>query len=233
MKFNKFIVGIIVCSTPLMAYSCNKYLKIKNENISLNQEKKDKTISKEELDKGLSNYVANKSPLYVKDILIVNKEYSVPNNLANGLNEDVLKQFESMKLDALKDGLELNIRSGFRSNEYQTELYNTYVEVDGEEKASTYSAKPGHSEHETGLAIDITSEITDRSIGDWFTETPQAKWLYENAWKYGFILRYPKGKESITGYKYESWHYRYVGTEHSKNFNQNNLTLEEYVGLVN
>ena len=110
---------------------------------------------------------------------------------------------------------------------YIKQLYNTYVRRDGEENANRYSAMPGYSEHQTGLAIDITNERTNRSIGSWFNDTPQASWLYENAYKYGFILRYPEGKEDITKYSYEPWHIRYVGNIASYIYN-NNLTLEEY-----
>ena len=138
-----------------------------------------------------------------------------------------------MKSDVKKERIIINIRSWFRSYETQETLYNNYIARDGLEKASRYSAKPGYSEHQTGLAIDITTEDTTTSIGDWFNDTKQAEWLYNNAYKYGFILRYPKGKEHITGYKYESWHYRYVGIEHSKNFAMNDLTLEEYLKVVN
>lgn len=178
------------------------------------------------------NYIEGEQPLVIDGILVVNKEFGIPKNFASGLTEETLKAFEEMKNDAQKDGLTLNIRSGFRDNATQEMLFNNYVQRDGLEKANTYSAKPGHSEHETGLAIDISNGDYQTSIGDWFNDTEQSKWLYENAYKYGFILRYPEGKEDITGYKYESWHYRYVGVEHSKNFAMNNLTLEEYLKIV-
>lgn len=179
-----------------------------------------------------SIYKKGETPLVIDGILVVNKTFDLPKNYTSGLNPSVLNAFKRMQSDAEKEGVILNIRSGFRSNQDQENLFNNYVKRDGLEKASRYSAKPGHSEHETGLAIDITDEYNDKSIGDWFNETKQAKWLYENAYKYGFILRYPEGKEDITGYKYESWHYRYVGTKHSKSFAMNNLTLEEYLKIV-
>ena len=185
------------------------------------------------LEEARENYVEGEKPLYIKDILVVNKEFGIPKDFASKLSDEVVDAFKQMQNDAKEEGIILNIRSGFRSYDTQEMLYNNYVKRDGIEKASRYSAKPGFSEHQTGLAIDITTEDTVTSIGDWFTDTPQAKWLYENAHNYGFILRYPQGKEDITGYKYESWHYRYVGTEHSKHFAMNDLTLEEYLQIVN
>ena len=127
-----------------------------------------------------------------------------------------------MQADAKALGLNIPLVSGYRSYETQENLYNKYVKKDGEKKANTYSAKPGESEHQTGLAFDIGS--VDRS----FANTIEAKWLAENAYLYGFIIRYPKDKEEITGYNYEPWHLRYVGQELAKYLKKNNLTLEEY-----
>lgn len=200
------------------------------EMVELKEAEEDKA-KKEKVAEALLNYKEGEYPLYIDGIVLVNKEYAIPEDFATGLDSELLEQFEIMKSDAKKDGLDINIRSGFRTTETQRMLYDNYVKRDGVEKASRYSALPGHSEHQTGLAIDISNGDYVTSIGDWFNETPQAKWLYENAHKYGFILRYPQGKEDITGYKYESWHYRYVGTEHSQYFNQNNLTLEEYLNI--
>jgi LAS superfamily LD-carboxypeptidase LdcB len=130
-----------------------------------------------------------------------------------------------MIADAYADGITLWICSGYRSYSYQSKLYNNYVYTDGKAAADTYSARPGHSEHQTGLAADINS--ADES----FAGTPEAKWLAANCWKYGFIIRYPKGKESITGYIYEPWHIRYLGKENAKLVYESGLTLEEYLGI--
>ena len=184
-----------------------------------------------ENNKDVSEYVEGKKPLYIDGIVIVNKDYKLPKNYKSPREQEALNAFEKMKKDASKEGIALNIRSGYRSYNTQISLFNRYAQNDGREVANTYSAKPGNSEHQTGLALDITNRNTNLAPGSWFDNTPEAKWLYENAYKYGFILRYPEGKEHITGYIYESWHYRYVGVEHSENFNMNNLTLEEYVGL--
>lgn len=229
MDKNKLLILCALTTVPCLT-GCEKE-EIKDEITQEEIIEQEKAKQEEKIKEALSLYKEGETPLYIDGILVVNKDYRLPENFTNELNAEVLEQFEVMKADAKKEGLDINIRSGFRSTETQTMLYNNYVQRDGVEKANRYSAKPGHSEHETGLAIDISNGDYTTSIGDWFNDTPQAKWLYENAHKYGFILRYPEGKEDITGYKYESWHYRYVGVEHSQYFNQNNLTLEEYLGL--
>ena len=162
------------------------------------------------------------------------KDY-VPNNLTQTkeyakslmrLNIEAYEQFRKMAADAYKeDSFKLRIVSAYRSYHYQEKLYNNYLKYDSQDKVDTYSARPGHSEHQTGLAADINY------AGDWFNTTPEARWLAANSWKYGFIIRYPAGKESITGYKYESWHVRYLGEELAKLVYNSGLTLEEYLGI--
>lgn len=236
----KVLIGLgILMSTTLSGCSKKEKTNTTTEEISkdlnldnnYDTENTDKHDISSNLEMARNNYIEGEKPLYIDGILVVNKEFGLPRNFASGLNSEVIEAFNEMKKDAKEEGIIINIRSGFRDTDTQEALFNSYAQRDGIEKANRYSAKPGHSEHETGLTIDITDEHNNRSIGDWFNETEQAKWLYENAHKYGFILRYPEGKEDITGYKYESWHYRYVGVEHSQYFNQNNLTLEEYLGL--
>lgn len=190
-----------------------------------------KTESGETKVHDVSEYIEGKKPLYIDGIVVVNKDYCLPKDYISTKEKEALEAFETMRRDAMKEGITLNIRSGYRSYKTQVDLFNRYADKDGLETANTYSAKPGHSEHQTGLAFDITNKNTNLAPGSWFDNTKEAKWLYKNAHDYGFILRYPKGKEHITGYIYESWHYRYIGTEHSKYFNMNNLTLEEYLGL--
>ena len=132
-----------------------------------------------------------------------------------------------MKEDAKNNNINIYVISGFRSYERQNTLYNNYVNRDGKEKADTYSARPGHSEHQSGLAADINS------LSQSFENTNEGKWLNENCYKYGFIIRYPKGKEDITGYIFEPWHIRYVGYElSSKLYNNGNwITMEEYFNI--
>lgn len=132
------------------------------------------------------------------------------------------KNFKEMSNDAKKDGIKIYNVSGYRSYNTQKNLYNGYVSRNGQKKADTFSARAGTSEHQTGLATDVNL------VSDSFANTKQYQWLIKNSYKYGFILRYPKGKEFITGYKYEPWHYRYVGKDVAKVIYEKNITYEEY-----
>ena len=141
------------------------------------------------------------------------------------LNKEAAKYFRQMVDAAKKDGIKLYSVSAYRSYSTQTNLYNRYVREDGKKKADTYSARPGHSEHNLGLAVDINCASSSRH----FENTKEYKWLKENSFKYGFIERYPKGKEFITGYKYEPWHFRYLGEEVATKVYNLNVTYEEYL----
>ncbi|MCI9974994.1 M15 family metallopeptidase [Clostridioides difficile] len=179
----------------------------------------------------LSKYRKGVNVLSINNIIVANKEYSLPKEYSPQESSEAKDAFYKMNKDAQKSGLNLKAFSTYRSYEYQDKLFKSYAKEHGEKEANRFSAKPGESEHQTGLAFDIGGNDQSSWANQKFNNTKEAKWLYENAYKYGFILRYPKGKENITGYMYESWHYRYVGTEHSKNFAMNDLTLEEYLHL--
>lgn len=174
---------------------------------------------------------------YVDGVVIANKTYSLPSNFApnnlvtiNGYIKvvDYVKDaFLSLSSDAKAIGLNIYASSGYRSYSNQKYIYENYVSMDGKENADRYSARAGYSEHQTGLAIDVnTIDMT-------FDNTSESVWLRENAYKYGFIIRYPKGKEEITGYMYEPWHIRYVGKELSNKLYKDGsyITLEEYYGI--
>ena len=163
---------------------------------------------------------------YVNGVLIANKTYALPENYNPGVDKTAQAAFNEMQAAAAKDGRQLTICSGFRSYTTQKGLYDRYCARDGKAAADRYSARPGHSEHQTGLAFDINRASSA------FTSTPEAKWLSENCWKYGFIIRYPEGKENITGYMYESWHIRYLGKDLAKKVYDSGLTLEEYLGIT-
>lgn len=163
---------------------------------------------------------------YVDGVMIVNKSYSLPSSHApGGLTSETQAAFNKMKAAAAKDGISLWNASGYRSYWYQSTLYWNYVSRDGQAAADRYSARPGHSEHQTGLALDINNPSSS------FNGTKEAKWIAAHCAEYGFILRYPKGKESVTGYMYESWHVRYVGKELAKKITDSGLTMEEYYGI--
>lgn len=172
------------------------------------------------------------SPTYIKGILIANKKYPLPSDFAPGESVEARTAFEEMVTEAKKSGISLTAFSTYRSFDYQTTLYNRYVARDGKEAADRYSARPGYSEHQTGLAFDIgevgqETHWASASFGD----TAAGKWVGENAHRFGFILRYPLGKEDKTGYMHESWHFRYVGIELATDIYQRNITLEEYLGI--
>ena len=162
-------------------------------------------------------------PNYVPENLEeIDSKYSVP---GKQLVNVARISFEFLAKKAEEEGYNIRAVSTYRSYSYQTDLYNNYVTQDGVEEADKYSARAGFSEHQTGLAVDVDNRETDFNN---FENTKEFHWMIENAHKYGFILRYPKEKEFITGYMYEPWHFRYVGVEIATYIYQNNLTYEEY-----
>lgn len=141
--------------------------------------------------------------------------------------------YKKMVDAANKDDVTLTLESGYRSYESQDKLYRYYSDLQQQAELDSYSAKPGYSEHQTGLAVDVggTSNPTC-NVRACFADTPEAAWLMENAHKHGFIIRYPQGKQDITGYKYEPWHLRYTGIYLATQMKNKNLsTLEEYFKL--
>ena len=173
-------------------------------------------------------YVAPVEPeiTYINGILIANKTYPLPSTYNPGVDPVANTALQKMFAAAKTDGLDLFVRSGFRSYATQKNLYNNYVARDGKAEADRYSARPGHSEHQTGLGFDINKANSS------FEGTPEAIWLAENCHKYGFIIRYPKGKEHITGYIYEPWHVRYLGVDNATDVYNSGLCLEEYLGIT-
>ena len=171
-----------------------------------------------------------KNETYINGILVVNKTYGLPDdyNEGGGLTAQTKSAFAEMKKAAAEEGIDLRIVSGYRSFEYQKELYNSYMNRPNQtqEDVEKYSARPGYSEHQTGLAIDVNN------ASDSFLGTPEQKWLEQNCVKYGFIIRYPQNKEDKTGYKYEPWHIRYLGKETAQKVYESGLCLEEYLGIT-
>lgn len=160
---------------------------------------------------------------YVPDNLeTVSSEYSSGKRL---LVKEAKEAFEKMASAAKEEGYIIRAMSAYRSYQYQQSLYQKYVDQDGKEKADTYSARPGFSEHQTGLVADVDNRKLAYTS---FHNTKEYDWMKNNAHKYGWIERYPKGKEHITGYTYESWHYRYVGVEIATYIHEHNITFDEY-----
>ena len=163
---------------------------------------------------------------YIDGILVVNKTYPLPNTYAPGWETEATAPLWEMISAAKAEGIHLWMTSGYRSYYDQEYIYNGYVARDGQAEADTYSARPGHSEHQTGLAYDLNDLASN------FGETPEGKWVAENCHKYGFIVRYPKEKEAITGYIYEPWHIRYLGVEKATEVYESGLCLEEFLGIT-
>lgn len=183
---------------------------------------------------GAKGYEGNETlpqePTVIKDILMASKQYPLPSDYAPGESAEAREAFNEMAAAAKLDGFSLVAFSTYRSFERQQELYERYVSNDGQEEADRYSARPGHSEHQTGLAFDIGEENFEEHFARVsFGETEAGKWLAENAHNYGFILRYPEGKEKLTGYMYEPWHFRYLGKETSQEILESGLTVEEFI----
>lgn len=145
------------------------------------------------------------------------------------INKEVLDSFREMADEALKLGYDIDIMSGYRDYLYQDKVYSKLLKEKGFAYTFRSVAKAGSSEHQTGLSIDICVYQENRCyIEHEIEEMDEGKWIRDNCYKYGFILRYPKGKEDITGYNYEPWHYRYVGNI-AKDLYFSGLTLEEYL----
>lgn len=181
-----------------------------------------------------------KTDISKKELMLVNKFNYLDENYApddivkvsmqfaygdNEIKKEVYEKFRSMYNDAKKEGLYLIITSSYRDYNFQKELWDSYANQKGDEWADSVSARAGYSEHQTGYTLDIVTYKANMSS---FEKTDEFKWLQDNAYKYGFILRYPKDKEDITGYSYESWHYRYVGKDVATKIKKLGITFDEY-----
>ena len=162
---------------------------------------------------------------YVDGIMIANKTFPLPSSYDPGVRQEASDALAKMQKAAAADGINLFVISGYRSYSYQESVYASWVSIDGKAQADRYSARPGFSEHQSGYAFDLNSCESS------FADTPEAKWLEAYCAEYGFIIRYPKGKESVTGYIWEPWHVRYIGVEKAKAVTASGLTLEEYYGF--
>ena len=161
------------------------------------------------------NYVPN-------DLELININYACKDKY---LRHEARINFEKLASFAKKEGYNIVAVSTYRSYDYQEKIYNNYVQKKGFYYADMASARAGHSEHQTGLAVDVSDLSLDY---DNFESTKEFNWMKDNAHKFGFILRYPKASFHITGFKYEPWHYRYVGIDIATYIYKNDITLEEY-----
>lgn len=216
---NKFLYLILLCSMIFIVIPKNTVVEAKNVSPT-------EYIDGQKLPSKVS---------VVNGIPIVNKQNPVPKNYGgyDKLKGEADKQLTSLIAGAKKSKYSLESFSGYRTIEYQKNLYDKYVKANGKEKADQFSARPNYSEHHLGLAFDIKdSTIKTSEFGEEAEKSESIKWLHDNMYKYGFILRYTEGNEKKTGYIAEFWHIRYVGKEHAKAMKDAKINvLEEYLGM--
>lgn len=185
-------------------------------------------IQKSDTSKGnliiVNKYYQLDNDYYYGELVTMDKAYD--NKNGSKLNKEAYAAFQKLVDAGEKEGYHIRNNSAYRSYNTQSGLYNNYKNSNGLTWADKWSARPGHSEHQTGLALDVGVK-NEYSLGK-FESSPEFTWMKNNAHLYGFILRYPKGKEYITGYGYEPWHYRYVGVDVATYIYENNITYEEY-----
>lgn len=232
---NRYIIEIIKKEKYFICNNLQKYINY----LSLNNLHVKDVISIVNSESYRNYYTNIKETDYSKDILILinkynylNKDY-IPSDLeqisqvynkgTNSMMRHIAKiHFEEMCENAKKEGIIIYNMSAYRDYNKQEKIYNGYLLNYGYDVVDKFSARPGHSEHQSGLATDINT------INKTFINTKEYKWLQNNAYKYGFIERYPKDSEKITGYEYEPWHYRYVGMEIAKSIKEEGITFDEY-----
>jgi LAS superfamily LD-carboxypeptidase LdcB len=242
VKLKKVLTAILIllCFATL---GCNQYKKIApSENKQVQTDKKTSLTDISLVD----GKPTVKNP--TDTLVLINKERNLPSdwspddliipNVSFPFKEDTpVKYLRKAAAEALEDlfeqakseNINLCAISGYRSFETQQRIYNNEVKLYGQEQASKAVAFPGQSEHQTGLAMDVSSPSMNYTLRESFGDSVEGKWLKEHAKDYGFIIRYPKDKEDITGYSYEPWHIRYVGEEVASSIMNNNITLEEYM----
>ena len=202
---------------------------VRDINIHLNYEFYEKTYKANiSLDTAIlvNKYYYLESDYIPDDLVNISQTYSWGENGSQKTRQVVYDAFIDMWNAANKEGYYLMVNSSFRNYQDQESVYNAYKNTSGETYANSIATKPGFSEHQTGLALDIFSKSNTNK--NTFKDTPEAKWLKENAYKYGFILRYPEEFEEVTGITFEPWHYRYVGKDIAKYIYENNITFDEY-----
>ena len=247
MRTKIILIGLGILTLILGVYFImQKYYKEENELQVIKETKPDKADDYDDRILTSKGYeITNVDDAYYVDgYLIVNKTYSIantwlPSNPQNEitsatqickdcLDKEAWEAWSRMKADATSLGLNIYIASAYRSYSYQSGLYNGYISKYGNKEADTFSARPGHSEHHTALAFDLNSVTTA------FAATSEGKWVNNNAYLYGFIIRYPENKNHETGYMYEPWHLRFVGLKLAKDLYNNGdwLSMEYYFGIT-
>ncbi|APF27550.1 MULTISPECIES: D-alanyl-D-alanine carboxypeptidase family protein [Clostridium] len=242
-----FIISIVIilCTIQILSNKYNRSIESKRAQ-AVSENNKQQTIKKKE-----TNSKNNKQQISKQSLVLVNRdnkldESYLPNDLIvpnirflgnrnfqiRRLRRVASEALENLFQEAKNENIILLGVSGYRSYNYQVNVYNNSIYRNGQQHADKYVAHPGTSEHQTGLAMDVVStEYTN--LDENFVNTRAYKWLKENCYKYGFIIRYPKEKENITGYNFEPWHIRYVGIEEATEIMNKGITLEEYLQASN
>lgn len=246
LKKSLSIAFLCICTPSIFLGCSTAYISTKSNLLNNNQPNTDSFfLSDENITYNNSNkseipvinskfsILVNKSNNLDKDYIPDTKIPNIPYATNSSVRYDIVESVENLFKDAKKEGLDLILVSGYRSYDLQASIYNNNLKNKGEAWTSQFSAKPGQSEHQTGLALDISSVSQGGGLYQSFGNTEEGKWLEENCAKYGFILRFLDRKEDITGYTYEPWHFRYVGVEVAEYIMKNNLTFEEYLKLIN
>ena len=174
-------------------------------------------------------------PEYVpSDLVVPNVPFSfAEDHPKKQMRQEAAEALENLFAAAAKDGIHLVAVSGFRSYERQEAIFQRNASQMGEAEANRVRARPGESEHQTGLAMDVSAASVDYRLTEEFGSTEEGRWLQNNAARFGFIIRYPKEKEHVTGYQYEPWHLRYVGSSAAQTIANKALTLEEFLSQGN
>lgn len=236
-------IGIIMIALCIFTWGYSVYSQVESEEaIKISQEKETEEIliteEEKEYDR-IQKLIENDKD---DTTILVNKEIALepgykPKDLVSTnvqktkaeifLRSDVSLALEEMLNAAKEDNIDLYLLSGYRSSANQEVLYNWSLKTYGQDYADKYRAKPNHSEHQTGLAVDLTCKSVDKKLSKRFADTLEGKWLEKNAHKYGFILRYKEGREADTGYAFEPWHFRYIGIDIATYIYENDLILED------
>ncbi|MCG3400573.1 M15 family metallopeptidase [Staphylococcus massiliensis] len=203
-----------------------------NDTSTNNEEPKDVETS-DKAQQPKHRKVVKDGKTYIDGILVANKEIGLPSDFVPGEDPEAQIAINKMIADANREGIQLYKVSGFRSYQTQVQLFNNYKARDGEEAANKYSSKPGHSEHQTGLTYDVGEVGSPHNLYQSFGQTRAGLWVKKHASRYGFIIRYQKGKEDETGYQYEPWHLRYLGQDKARDVKDSGKSLEAYLGLYN
>lgn len=245
----RFVLAVVAVAAGYLLFVLFGDKLIDAGQLSTNKGKRPEVVGNSSYDKNAGRNSDSQEDVDSEYLTLVNKEHHLeagyaPEDLVEAkvacsanvsgeekkLRKDAAMDLEALFRSAKAEGIVLCAVSGYRSYKFQRQLYNEKLKARGKAYVKAYVAEPGESEHQTGLAMDVGGFIPlNKSNNFDFGQTKEGKWLKENAYKFGFILRYPKGMEKLTGYGYEPWHIRYVGLKAAEEINNKGVVLEEYL----